>query len=141
MQLGAGILVRPQLIANGHGSIYDSGDPVVGARWLERDRALGQTESSDAAGGIILVGSGALRDSKCHSERESDQTYELERMSFHNHISLLKLERSELGLPRVLPLGPIGVWSGMQMCKYGPHSGPGRIGHFWYVESGKARFA
>ncbi len=62
MQLCARIVVSPKLVAGGHGPVHHSGDPVVRSRRLKRDRAFGLTEASYAAGGIILVSGGALRD-------------------------------------------------------------------------------
>src|ERR1700726_1463859 len=108
MQLSARILVSPKLIAGRQGPVHYRGNPVLSARRLKRDRAFGQTEASNAAGGIILISGSALRDSNCHDDGESDQTGEFERLFSHSHVSLLKLERSKLGLRRLLPLGPNG---------------------------------
>src|ERR1700681_4021924 len=108
MQLSARILVSPKFIAGGQGPVHYCGNPIISAGRLKRDGAFGQTQTSNAAGGIILVSGSALRDSNCHDDGESDQTSEFERPFFHSHVSLLKLERSRLGLRRVLPLGPNG---------------------------------
>src|SRR5258708_39054221 len=37
--------------------------------------------------------------------------------------------------------GPMGSGPECRCSKYELHSTPARIGHFWHVESGKARFA
>jgi hypothetical protein len=86
VQLGAGIVVSPKFVPGGKRPVHDSGDPVVGASRLKRDRAFDIAQARYAAGRIILVRSGALRDTNCDGQCETDQTYKLERVFSHNQI-------------------------------------------------------
>jgi hypothetical protein len=67
-------------------------------------------QPGDSCGRIVIIGRGALRDKNCRSQSESDQAYEFARVFSHNHISLLKLERSRFALaPHTLLLGRLEI--------------------------------
>ncbi len=55
LQFSAGIFVRPELVADGHGAIKSSAAPVAFATWLKRDRAIDITDSSNSGGWVACV--------------------------------------------------------------------------------------
>ncbi len=72
LHFGARALVGPEPVAGRHGAIGNGLDPIVLAGWLEGNRTLHVTESSDTSGGIILltlVLSGSSHGEDCGRER------------------------------------------------------------------------
>src|SRR5260370_2819 len=66
VQLGAGAVVGPKLVASGNRTVDDRGNPIVGAPRVERNGAVSVAEASDAAWRIVIVGCGALRRKESH---------------------------------------------------------------------------
>ena len=87
VQLCAGPVVSPKLVAGRDRPVHDSVDPVVGARGIEGNGTVRVAEARDAAGRVILIGGGALRDKESHGHRQAQQAHQFERVCSHVEIS------------------------------------------------------
>src|SRR5208283_4803643 len=63
VQLGASVVVGPELVTGGDGAIRDGGNPVIGAGRTEGDLTVGNAKTRDAARRIVIVGRRTRRNS------------------------------------------------------------------------------
>ena len=63
VQLGASVLIGPELVACGDGAIRDSRNPVIGSSRTKGDLALSNAKTRDAARRIVIVGGRTRRNS------------------------------------------------------------------------------
>src|SRR2546429_3175476 len=70
VQLGARTVIGPKLVAGSDRAVDDGGDPIVGARGIEGNVAMGVAEPSDAAWRIVvIIGGGAVRRKEKHCQQ------------------------------------------------------------------------
>jgi hypothetical protein len=73
MQFGAGVIIGPEFVSGRQGAVDDRGNPIFGASGLERNRAMGVAETSNARRRIVVIGGSALRKKKSCGQDKRDE--------------------------------------------------------------------
>jgi hypothetical protein len=69
VQFAPGILIGPELISGGKGTVGTRFDPVRGARRLKGDAAFDHIQAGDAAGRVGVLSAGEARQSENQEKR------------------------------------------------------------------------